>query len=90
MSAQTANRERTTKERPFAEIRLGSNKAAIWKNETESGPRYNVTFSRLFFDEETQKWRSSGSFGRDDLLVVGEVARLAFLKIHELSADDAA
>jgi hypothetical protein len=63
------------KDTPAHEIRLGSVKAAILRNEHENGVRYNTTFSRLYRDE--QSWKSSDSFGRDDLLVLGKVADLA-------------
>lgn len=62
----------TAKSRPVQEIRLGAIKAAIWKNETENGFRYNATFERLYRDGES--WKSTGSFGRDDLLVLAKVA----------------
>lgn len=62
----------TTRSRPVQEIRLGAIKAAIWKNETENGARYNATFERLYRDGES--WKSTGSFGRDDLLVLAKVA----------------
>jgi hypothetical protein len=35
------------KDKPIHELRLGAVKAAIWKNNTDSGIRFNVTFSRL-------------------------------------------
>ncbi|MGE3309801.1 MAG: hypothetical protein AB7O66_07515, partial [Limisphaerales bacterium] len=38
----------------------------------EGSVRYNVTFSRSYRDAE--HWRSSDSFGRDDLLVVSKLA----------------
>ena len=60
------------KDKPVHQIRLASIKAAIWKNDTESGVRYNTTFSRLYKDGE--EWKSTDSFGRDDLLLVGKVA----------------
>jgi hypothetical protein len=58
--------------KPIHEIRLGAIKAAIWKNDTDAGPRYNTTFSRLF--KNGDNWESTDSFGRDDLLLVGKVA----------------
>lgn len=61
-----------TKQQPSKEIRLGSVKAAVWKNDTEAGVRYNVTFSRLY--REGDSWKSTESFGRDDLLLLGKVA----------------
>ncbi|HEY9171389.1 MAG TPA: hypothetical protein VI136_03795 [Verrucomicrobiae bacterium] len=60
------------KNKPIHEVRLGSIKAAVWKNETETGVRYNVTFSRLYRDGD--KWRTTESFGRDDLLLLAKVA----------------
>lgn len=62
----------TAKQKPIHEVRLGSIKAAVWKNETDNGTRYNVTFSRIYKDGDN--WKSTDSFGRDDLLTVGKVA----------------
>lgn len=60
------------KARPVHELRLGGIKAAIWRNETETGVRYNSTFERVYRDGET--WRSTSSFGRDDLLLLSKLA----------------
>ena len=60
------------KTKPAHEIRLGSIKAAVWKNETEIGVRYNTTFSRLYKNGE--QWESCDNFGRDDLLILAKVA----------------
>ncbi len=62
----------TQKQKPIHEVRLGFIKAAVWKNETESGIRYNVTFTRIYKDGD--KWNHTDSFGREDLLLVGKVA----------------
>lgn len=67
--------------RPVHEIRLGRVKGAIWGNETSQGMRYNVTFQRIYRDEDT--WKSSDSFGRDDLYLVQKVADLAHTWIYE-------
>ena len=61
-----------SKTRPVHEIRIGAIKAAIWQTNTEHGPRHNITFSRLYKDGD--QWKSSDSFGRDDLLLLGKVA----------------
>ena len=58
--------------RPVEEIRLGAIKAAVWRNDTDSGVRHNVTFERIYRDGE--EWRSTGSFGKDDMLVLANVA----------------
>ena len=70
--------------KPVEEVRIGSVKAAIWKNDTEGGPRFNVTFQRIYRDEE-KGWRSTDSFGRDDLLVLAKVADQAHGRIVALS-----
>ena len=62
----------TNKTKPVHEIRLGFIKAAVWRNETEAGVRYNATFSRLYKDND--QWGSTESFGRDDLLLLAKVA----------------
>ncbi len=41
-----------SQEKPVHEIRLGKCKAAIWLNQTDSGPRYNVSFSRIYKTEK--------------------------------------
>lgn len=80
--------EETMKNKPIHEVRLGMIKAAVWKNETETGTRYNVTFSRLYRDED--QWRSTDSFGRDDLLLLAKVADEAHSWICTGQAEEAA
>ena len=60
---------------PVHDIRLGLIKASIWRNQTKSGERHNVTITRLYKNGDT--WKESGHFGRDDLLLVAKVADLA-------------
>jgi hypothetical protein len=71
MQDVTQAMNKTTKDKPVHEIRLGAIRAAIWKNDTETGARYNTTVSRLYRDGE--EWKSAESFGRDDLLVLAKV-----------------
>lgn len=77
----------TPRVQPVEEIRIGSIKSAIWRN--DSGDRqqvhFNVTFQRLYRTEEG-KWQSTHSFGRDDLLVLMKVADAAHTRIMELMA----
>ena len=71
--------------KPVEEVRVGTVKAAIWPNPTESGAvRYNVTFSRIYKDAEGN-WKSTSSFGRDDLLVVAKVADQTHSRIFEIA-----
>lgn len=69
--------------KPIEEIRIGSIKAALWRNDGESGPRFNVTFQRLYRTEDG-KWQSTSSFGRDDLLVLAKVADAAHTRLLAL------
>ena len=68
--------------KPVHEIRLGRIRAAVWLNDTENGPRYNVQISRLYKDKQ-DKWKDSPSFGRDDLSLVAKVADLAMVWMYE-------
>ena len=76
-----------TKDKPSHEVRIGAIKAAIWRNEVTGGVRYNVTFSRLYKDKDDDQWKSTDSFGRDDLLVLGKVADTAHTWIHQQTQD---
>jgi hypothetical protein len=71
------------KDKPVHEIRVGRIKAVIWLNHTDNGVRHNVTLRRLFKREASAQWEQSDAFGRDDLLLVAEVCRLATLWIFE-------
>lgn len=73
------------KDRPVHEIRLGSVKACVWKNDSAAGVHYNTTFSRLYNDG--QEWKSTESFGRDDLLLLAKVADQAHSWICEQKAE---
>ena len=70
-------------QKPVDEIRIGRVKATIWRNGTEDRPRHNVTFSRLYKDDAGE-WKSTQSFGRNDLLVLAKVADLAHTRLFEL------
>ena len=74
-----------TKARPVSEIRLGNIRAAIWRNEAENGPWFNVTFERTY--RKGEEFRSAQSFGRADLLTVAKVADLAHTRIFKLQQE---
>jgi hypothetical protein len=63
-------------DQPVHKIRHGAVSGSIWRQETEKGPLYNVTFQRAYKDGET--WKNSASFGRHNLLVVSLIAARAF------------
>ena len=76
----------TQKQKPIHEVRLSHIKCAIWRNETESGVRYNATFSRIYKDGDN--WNSTDSFGRDDLLLLAKVADQAHSWIFAQAQDN--
>ena len=69
------------------QIRIGSVKAAIWRNEGDNGAYFNVTFQRLYRTEDGQ-WQSTASFGRDDLLVLAKLANATHTRLLELIAGE--
>ena len=73
--------------KPIHEVRLGAIKAAVWKNETATtGMRFNVKLSRIYKDGD--KWQSTESFGRDDLLQLAKVADLTHTWIHQREQEE--
>jgi hypothetical protein len=64
-------------QRPVRTIRMGRVRAAIWANHTESGVLYNTTFERIYKPDGEEQWKSSDSFGPNDLLLLAKVANEA-------------
>ena len=77
----------TSTTQPVDEVRIGAVKAAIWRNETDNGARFNVTFSRSYKDSEGE-WKSTSSFRRDDLLVLAKIAARAHSRIFALPREE--
>ena len=77
-----------TNQKPVAEVRIGAIKAAVWRNETDTSTRHNVTFQRLYRDGDT--WKVTQSFGRDELLLLAKVADLAHTRIFRLQEEQRA
>lgn len=75
-------RDEKSGNKPVHEVRLGRIRAAVWLNDTENGPRYNVQITRLYKDQK-DKWKDSTSFGREDLPLVAKVADMAMVWIYE-------
>ena len=70
-----------TKKRPVHEIRIGLVRAAIWKNDGSNGAWYSASIERIY--KEGEEWKSTSSFGRDDLLVLAKVADQAHTWVVE-------
>ena len=73
-------------QQPVDEIRIGRVKATIWRNGTDEQPRHNVTFGRLY--KEAAQWKTTQSFGRNDLLVLAKVADQAHSRIFALPQEE--
>ena len=67
---------------PTHVVRLGLVRASVWLNQTEQGPRYNVSVSRLYMGGD-QRWHSTASFGLKDLLPLAKVVDQAHTWISE-------
>jgi len=80
------------RQKPVHEIRLGLVRASIWENKSEYGVRYNVSLERLYpvkLDENRRTWKSTSSFGRDDLLLAQKVLDRAHDWIFAQSTENA-
>ena len=73
-------------QQPVDEIRIGRVKATICRNGTDEQPRHNVTFGRLY--KEADQWKTTQSFGRNDLLVLAKVADQAHSRIFALPQEE--
>ena len=65
--------------KPIAKKKFGSVVASIWKNETEDGKAFHsVTFERLYKPKDSDTWKSTKSFDRDDLPQLVEATQMAY------------
>jgi hypothetical protein len=62
------------RQKPLHEIRLGRVRATVWENRGEKGIYRKTTFSKLYKGKDN-KWQDTGSFDKEDLLLLAEVAR---------------
>ena len=76
-----------THNKPVAELRIGAVEATVWENEVGGITRHNVTFSRIYRDED--QWKTTHSFGFNNLLTVGKLADQAHTLIAERNAEAA-
>jgi hypothetical protein len=77
----------TKKAAPVAKVRVDLINASIWKNTTDKGSFYNVTFENRYRDGEGN-WKSGHSYAAGDLLALAKAADLAHSKIIELRAGE--
>jgi len=74
------------KPQPVKTLRMGRIQAAVWENHSDKGAFYNVTVSRSY--KEGDGWKSSDSFGRDDLLVLCQLLGAAYTFILQKQAEN--
>jgi hypothetical protein len=76
----------SSKQRPVAQISVGSIHAAIWRNENQGNPFYNTTFEARYKD--AGQWKTTKNFGLMDLLALAKCADLCFDAITQLQNED--
>ena len=62
--------------KPVHKIRDGRIEVAIWMNDPDGEPWYSVTPRRNY--KKNEEWKSAGSYGQDDLLVLAKLLDLAY------------
>jgi len=78
-----------TGNRPVHTLRHRSLKVAIWRNETDKGPMFNVNIVRSWRDKESGEWKDTQSIGYDDLMNVAALMYEAHAFISSLLAKNA-
>src|SRR5262249_4090092 len=73
------------KPQPIKTLRAGRIQAAIWENHSDKGTYYNVTVNRS--SKEGDTWKSTASFGRDDLLVLAQLLGSAYTFILQKQSE---
>ena len=61
--------------KPVHTLRHAGISASIWRQDTEKGPMFNVTFQRSY--KEGDEWKNSTSFGRNNLLLLSLIRLLS-------------
>lgn len=74
------------KKKPALTLRDGKLKAAIWRNESENGNFYSVTFSRTYKTDEG--YADSTSFSGTELLQLARLADKAYEQAAALREQD--
>jgi len=70
------NQTARSNNKPVHTLRHGFISASVWRQDTDKGPMFNVTFQRSY--KEGDDWKHSTSFGRSNLLVVALLATRAY------------
>jgi hypothetical protein len=80
------------KNKPVAQFRAGQVTASIWATEKELNKKkvtfYNVTIVKNYMDDETEEWKQTSSFNREDLVKVALVTQKAIDYIYTSKKED--
>jgi hypothetical protein len=74
--------------KPIHSFRHRNIQAAIWLNQTDKGPMYNVTIARGY--KVGEEWHESDSYGYTDLLIIAKLMYDCHSYISELRAKESA
>ena len=78
-------------QKPVAKFSAGQVSAALWENEIEVKGRtvtvLKATVQRRYKDNKTDTWKSSGSFGRNEIPLAVHCLQKAFEKILEMQLE---
>lgn len=77
-----------TNNKPVETLRDGAIKATIWRNESENGPFYGVTYSRTYTDGNGNP-NDTDSFSGGAVLKQARLAHKAYDRMVELRKADA-
>ena len=75
-----------TKQRPVESLRDGAIKASIWRNESENGAFFAVTFARTYKDKDGNL-QDTDSFSGAELLRLARLADKAYDRAGKLTRD---
>jgi hypothetical protein len=68
--------------KPWNEVRDGTLKIAMWKNESEKGPWYQSSIRNAYKDKATGEWKDTDNLDEDDLLKLIQLAQEAYASIR--------
>ena len=73
---RSAPPQEAPKQRPAFEARYGRLKVTVWRQESDKGPWFSTVPTRSYKDNQGN-WKTSSSFGRDDLLLMAKLLEQA-------------
>lgn len=80
------SKKQNTKTRPVETLRDGALKAAIWKNESENGDFFAVTFARTYKDGKGDL-QDTDSYSGAQLLRLAHLATKAYDRVAKLTRE---